>query len=125
MTTPVLMNTITSSDGSKEEKEMSFVLPSDYWKDDAVLSLAPRPLEGSGVTLKRLKGSERAVIMFGGYTSKKLTDQQSKMLLRELEKDGKWQVVDGESVSLAQYNDPFTPPWKRLNEVSIEVRPKQ
>lgn len=100
---------------------MSFVLPSEYWKDESVLKTAPTPLQGSGVTLKRFQGSSRAVRMFGGYASKQTTEEQSQRLLAQLEKDPQWKVADGETVALAQYNDPFTPPWKRLNEVSIAV----
>jgi len=117
MTTPVLF----SDEKESNEKKMSFVLPSDYWENESVLSSAPTPLEGSGVALDRVKGSTRAVVMFGGYASKKSTEQQTKTLLKTLEGVGNWKVVDGESVVVAQYNDPFTPPWKRLNEVSIAI----
>ncbi len=37
--------------------------------------------------------------------------------------DDRLELVDGES-RLMQYNDPFTVPWKRRNEVSVPVRLK-
>jgi hypothetical protein len=62
MTTPVL------SSGQGSERKMSFILPSDYWKDGS-LQLAPKPMDGSGVDLEVNMGGERAVVMFGGYAS--------------------------------------------------------
>ena len=129
MTTPVLMtNAAGATDGPdkvsmEEGKQMSFVLPSEYWENESILASAPQPLEGSGVTLERLDGAERAVVMFGGYASKNVVEKQTKRLRQEIEQDSRWRVRDGETVSVAQYNDPFTPPWKRLNEVSIAVLP--
>ena len=115
MTTPVL------SQGEGQDKTMSFVLPSDYWNESG-LDKAPTPLEGSGVALQRLEGEERAAIMFGGFASKKETTSRKTYLLKSLEKDPSWMpATSDEEVTLAQYNDPFTPPWKRRNEVSIKV----
>lgn len=118
MTTPVL----TSNYESDDNKQMSFVLPSDYWKEDT-LATAPQPLEGSGVTLSTQPASNRAVAMFGGYAAKAQVEKQKKALLAALSKDSKWEMVPDDQVALAQYNDPFTPPWKRLNEVSVLVQP--
>jgi len=37
--------------------------------------------------------------------------------------DAGWEVADpGEPPLLLQYNDPFTPPWKRRNELALPVR---
>jgi hypothetical protein len=118
MTTPVLTN------GNGSDRKMSFVLPSEFWKNSS-LQLAPEPLAGSGVALEYNMGGERAVLMFGGYASTSEVEQQKKKLLEYLEMDRKWQADKNEPVQLAQYNDPFTPPWKRLNEVSIGVQARQ
>lgn len=116
MTTPVL------SRGEGEDRQMSFVLPSSYWNNG--LENAPAPLEGSGVVLERDDGGERAVVMFGGFASKKDVEMRTKQLLEGLRGDAEWQANPEDStVSLAQYNDPFTPPWKRRNEVSIKAVP--
>jgi SOUL heme-binding protein len=117
MTAPVLTN------GQGDSKRMSFVLPSKYWNEDG-LSLAPTPLDGSGVQLLRRNNESRAVIMFGGYASKQEVDKKKSKLVSSILKDKEWEIVDADSITLAQYNDPFTPPWKRLNEVSVEVSPR-
>ena len=116
MTTPVINR------GEAEARTMSFVLPSEFWKDDG-LTAAPKPFEESGVMLERIEGQERAVVMFGGYASKKDADAKKQLLLDRLESDENWMAI-GDSVDLAQYNDPFTAPWKRLNEVSVAVQPR-
>ena len=116
MTTPVL------TDGVGDEKKMSFVLPSDYWKNEDLLE-APKPLSDSAVKISSVEGSTRAVIAFGGYGGK--YEAMSNKLNTLLEKEEDWCAADDASVILAQYNDPFTPPWKRRNEVSIAVVPRE
>ena len=115
MTTPVL------SRGEADTKTMSFIMPSEFWKNDG-LSRAPKPLEGSRVVLERVEEDERAVVMFGGDASKREVDDKMKLLLNKLENDKEWIPVNDDPPVLAQYNDPFTPPWKRLNEVSVGVK---
>mmetsp|Transcript_19354 Transcript_19354/g.36542 ORF Transcript_19354/g.36542 Transcript_19354/m.36542 type:complete len:426 (-) Transcript_19354:260-1537(-) len=115
MTTPVL------SRGEADAKTMSFVMPSEFWKADG-LSMAPKPLEGSRVVLERVEGDERAVVMFGGYASKKEVENKKTLLLDKLQNDNDWMPANDDPPVLAQYNDPFTPPWKRLNEVSVAVK---
>lgn len=116
MTTPVL----TTGDG--DEKEMAFVLPSTYWDEDA-LSKAPSPLKNSLVQLKRENGGQRAVVMFGGLATSKEVELKKQQLMKSVETDKEWNVDPNAPITLAQYNDPFTPPWKRLNEVSVPVQP--
>jgi hypothetical protein len=115
MTTPVL----TSPGIGADEKQMEFVLPSDYWDIDR-LTTAPQPLSGSGVTLLQKESEERAVLMFGGYASKKEVQKRKKVLKAALAKDPEWKASE-EEATVAQYNDPFTVPWRRLNEVSVKV----
>eukprot|EP00554_Chaetoceros_debilis_P015189 CAMPEP_0194121322 /NCGR_PEP_ID=MMETSP0150-20130528/46598_1 /TAXON_ID=122233 /ORGANISM="Chaetoceros debilis, Strain MM31A-1" /LENGTH=430 /DNA_ID=CAMNT_0038813703 /DNA_START=79 /DNA_END=1368 /DNA_ORIENTATION=- len=121
MTTPVLTT------GEGDQKEMAFVLPSEYWDsgnadaDADALSKAPSPLENSLVQLKKNEGGQRAVSMFGGFASSKEVEAKKKELLAKLASDSEWKPVDDAAVALAQYNDPFTPPWKRLSEVSVPV----
>lgn len=117
MTTPVLIR------GEGLDREMAFVMPSKFWKDGDIIT-APEPLKGSGVSLQVKSGGERAVIMFGGYASKKEVDKRKKQLVRLLSRNNDWEAVEGDMITLSQYNDPFTPPWKRLNEVSVAVRPR-
>ncbi|KAL7546366.1 hypothetical protein ACHAWF_009702 [Thalassiosira exigua] len=112
MTTPVL------SEGEGADRKMSFVLPSDYWeKEDE----APTPLSDSAVKVSSMDGCERAVLAFGGFGRKNDVDDKTKKLQEMLAADGEWRAVDDAPVILAQYNDPFTPPWNRRNEVSVLV----
>lgn len=113
MTTPVF----TSPLQEEGDRQMEFVLPSNYWTS---VGSAPKPLQESGVTLQEKPPEDRAVIMFGGYASKKEVDRRKKELVAALSRDSEWKMLDQE-VTVAQYNDPFTVPWKRLNEVSARV----
>lgn len=120
MTTPVQTSMETSPlITDSEDRRMEFVLPSDYWGTEK-LKTAPLPLEGSGVTLIERDSEERGVLIFGGYASKIEAEKRKKELLSALERDSKWKPV-GNTERLAQYNDPFTMPWRRLNEVSVKV----
>lgn len=131
MTTPVLttnpeIDAAGSDEGNEgvgQQKEMSFVLPSTYWSEDGT-ERAPQPLGGSGVRLQRDEGGKRAALMFGGFASKADVEEKKSKLLASLEEDGDYMIEEGATTTLAQYNDPFTPPWKRLNEVSVPVVPR-
>ena len=118
MTTPVLTT------GEGEDKSMAFVLPSDYWQEESLRN-APTPLDNSLVELKREDIKQVAVVMFGGFASAKDVESKKEKLLQSLENDKDWMVSpESEEFTLAQYNDPFTPPWRRRNEVSISVVPR-
>ena len=117
MTTPVI-NHGTSN-------KMSFVMPSSYWKQNRV---APTPMPDSGVKLEERgggmigKGSQVAVMWFGGFASKDAVAERKASLKSLLNKDPDWRAVDdAEDPLLLQYNDPFVPPWKRRNEVVLTV----
>jgi hypothetical protein len=112
MTTPVFTSPLQEGD-----RQMEFVLPSTYW--DSVGS-APQPFSESGVTLQEKASEDRAVIMFGGYASKNEVERRMKELISALSKDPEWKML-AEEATVAQYNDPFTVPWKRLNEVYVGV----
>jgi SOUL heme-binding protein len=129
MTTPVISqpprNIMQQQASGKVEdgKVMSFVLPSQYWTREG-LATAPEPLEGSGVTLEYVEGGCRAVLMYGGYASQVETSKRKSTLRSVLTNSEEWEAVPDEPIALAQYNDPFTPPWKRVNEVSVAARLK-
>jgi len=113
MTTPVL------SQGDGADRTMSFVLPSDYWQEK---DKAPTPLSDSSVKVSSVEGCDRAVIAFSGFGRKSDKENRSIKLREMVEADKDWDAVDGAPIVLANYNDPFTPPWKRRNEVSIQVQ---
>jgi hypothetical protein len=115
MTTPVF----TSPGMDSDDRQMEFVLPSDFWGSGS-LTTAPQPLSESGVTLQQKESEDRAVLMFGGYASKKEVQKRKKELKSALSRDPDWKATE-EEATVAQYNDPFTVPWRRLNEVSVKV----
>jgi len=117
MTTPVINHGASN--------KMSFVMPSSYWTQGAA---PPTPIPGSGVKLEQRgggmigKGSEVAVLWFGGFASKDVVADRKAALKALLQQDSDWQAVDeAEEPLLLQYNDPFVPPWKRRNEVVLSV----
>jgi len=156
MTTPV----ISTSDRNK----MSFVMPSDYWGEEEKLVKAPSPIAGSNVRLEQYGGGlvqsssssvapiERediheealAVMWFGGYATKAVTERKAGELKTMIERSNEWTLLDHTESSatspssgmnsststttsapprhyVMQYNDPFQPPWKRRNEVAFPV----
>jgi hypothetical protein len=115
MTTPVF------SEGDGARRTMSFVLPSDYWEEEGT---APTPMSDSAVTISSVEGGDRAVVSFAGFGRKADVAQRSDKLRALLEANEEWRAVAEAKVLLAQYNDPFTPPWKRRNEVSLSVEPR-
>ena len=135
MTTPVL--SYTDSSGGRR---MAFVLPSDYWGQPAGAEAdePPAPLEGSGVKLALDKGGgllERsdlqAVTWFDGFAGEAEVARRKALLIDALrtqdcpyEPLGNTLGVDEPPFALLQYNDPFTPPWLRRNELALPVRPR-
>ncbi len=106
MTAPV----ITSDEDG--EMFMAFVMPEDF-----NLEGTPRPLDEK-VKIELLKGRKMAVIAFSGYATEDSRKRHLKILEETLEARGI--ETRGEPV-LMQYNDPWTPPFMRRNEVGLEV----
>ena len=93
--------------------QMEFVLPEAYWKD---LGKAPAPV--SNVELTYGEGGLVAASYYGGYATKDEVARRSAELVEAIEASD--YAVAGETYSAA-YNDPFTPPWRRRNEVLVAV----
>ena len=93
--------------------QMEFVLPETYWKD---LGKAPAPV--SNVELTYGEGGLVAASYYGGYATKDEVERRSAELVEAIEASD--YAVAGETYSAA-YNDPFTPPWRRRNEVLVAV----
>lgn len=121
MTTPV----ITSANND----EMSFIMPSTFWNEEN-LSQAPTPItpevsvQKSSV-LEKSDDSTFAVLWFTGYAIGDSARKRKEQLVRLVEADSKYELVDeSDKPFLMQYNDPFQPGWKRRNEVAIAVKMK-
>ena len=109
MTTPVRSER-TESDA--ETVRMAFYLPSEYDIDTA-----PEPTD-SDVTLVAEPQKTVAVAQFSWYAPEWRVARRTKDLLSTLEREGIEPIGDP---YLLRYNDPWTPPFMRRNEVAVEV----
>jgi len=106
MTAPVVtMNT-------EEGMFMAFIMPERF-----DMQSIPKP-SSSLVKLKLVEPRKLAVIRFSGYMSQGSYDKNLKLLREALEGQGISTV--GEPL-LMQYNDPWTPPFSRRNEIALQV----
>jgi hypothetical protein len=92
---------------------ISFVMPSAYTRETL-----PAPNDAL-VTIEDVPSRTRAVVRFSWLTTRSRVDDRTSALRAWAERRGLELV--GEPV-LARYNDPFTLPWNRLNEIWIDVR---
>ncbi len=106
MTAPV---TVTPVD---EEWILHFVMPKNYNISDL-----PIPND-SNVKIRKVERHYAAVIVFSGWTTdskiRKKTDQLKDWIAYKNYK------ING-PVQVARYNDPFTIPWLRRNEIILKV----
>ncbi|XP_073146456.1 heme-binding-like protein At3g10130, chloroplastic [Henckelia pumila] len=114
MTTPV----ITKRAENQEKWTMSFVMPSKYGAD------LPLPKDSS-VTIKEVPKKIIAVVAFSGFVTDEEVERRESTLRASLKRDSQFRVKEGVSVEVAQYNPPFTLPFTRRNEISLEVERKQ
>lgn len=114
MTTPV----ITKRAENQDKWTMSFVMPSKYGAD------LPLPKDSS-VTIKEVPKKIIAVVAFSGFVTDEEVERRESTLRASLKNDAQFRVKEGVSVEVAQYNPPFTLPFARRNEISLEVERKQ
>ena len=106
MTAPVVtMNT-------EEGMFMAFIMPERF-----DMQSIPEPAS-SQVKLKLVEPRKLAVIRFSGYMSQESYDKNLKRLSEALEERGISAVGEPQ---LMQYNDPWTPPCSRRNEIALQV----
>ncbi|XP_015898812.3 heme-binding-like protein At3g10130, chloroplastic [Ziziphus jujuba] len=132
MTTPVFTRT-SLSDGEKMEMtapvitkrvedqdkwQMSFLMPSKYGAN------LPFPKDPS-VRIREVPRKIVAVVAFSGFVTDEDIKQRETKLREALKNDRQFQVKEGTSVEVAQYNPPFTLPFQRRNEIAIEVESKE
>ncbi|KAJ4849610.1 hypothetical protein Tsubulata_020966 [Turnera subulata] len=114
MTTPVITNKMEDQDKWK----MSFVMPSKYGPN------LPLPKDRS-VRIKEVPRQVVAVTAFPGFVTDDEVKQRDLKLRDALENDVQFRVKEGASVEVAQYNPPFTLPFKRRNEIALEVERRE
>lgn len=108
MTAPVRSETADEADAVR----MAFYLPAEYDPDTA-----PEPMEPD-VEIVVEPEQTVAAIRFSWYAPEWRAERQSRTLLATLESNG---IEPLGEPSLLRYNDPWTPPFLRRNEVAVEV----
>lgn len=108
MTAPV-----TSTPSGARSWEIAFAMPSQYTLDTLPTPKDPR------VKLSERPSERVAVVVFSGFTSESNLSSQEALLKRWVE--ARSLQLDGPIV-IARYNDPFTFPWNRRNELIVKVR---
>jgi len=111
MTMPVFM---TGQGKGDSTGTMQFVIPSE------ASGAPPAPLLDTGVDIERVPKRLVAVKAFPGLVTEDEVLRQQTALLSVLEGSGV-NVLDGNKVSVLQYNSPFTIPWRRRNEIAVVV----
>ncbi|XP_050228612.1 heme-binding-like protein At3g10130, chloroplastic [Mercurialis annua] len=114
MTTPVITKKVEDQDKWK----MSFVMPSKYGAD------LPLPKDTT-VKIKEMPKKIIAVLAFSGFVTDEDVKQWESKLRNALKNDHQFRIKRGASVEIAQYNPPFTLPFQRRNEISLEVERKE
>ena len=91
---------------------LHFVMPSTEQ-----LESLPRP-NNSEVSLRRIGEHDVVAIQFSGWTTESAIAEATEKL-KSWAQSKQFQIVGPPQV--ARYNDPFTLPWRRRNEILIEV----
>ncbi|XP_059463362.1 heme-binding-like protein At3g10130, chloroplastic isoform X1 [Corylus avellana] len=114
MTTPVITKRLEDQD----KWQMSFVMPSKYGAN------LPQPKDPS-VRITEVPRKIVAVLAFSGFVTDEEVERRESKLREALENDREFQIKEGASVEIAQYNPPFTLPFQRRNEIALEVERKE
>ena len=107
MTSPVL-----SQKDNEWSYSISFLMPKEY-----TIDTLPIP-DDDRITIHNIDEKTIAVISFNAYaTQTRIEKYRSKLLdwLKSLNISTLWEPI------VAQYNDPWTPPLMRTNEIRIEI----
>lgn len=107
MTAPV-----TSKAWEEEQTTVSFVMPEWY-----TLDTLPIP-DDTRISFQETQPIDIYVWSFDGYTTNGRWEKQLELFKAELEK---YDLKHSWAFTLAQYNDPRTPPMMRLNEWWVEI----
>ncbi|CAA0842949.1 Heme-binding-like protein - chloroplastic [Striga hermonthica] len=113
MTTPVITRRVEN----KDKWTMSFVMPSKYGAD------LPLPKDSS-IKIKEVPKRVIAVAAFSGFVTDEEVERRESSLRRLLNDDPEFCVKEDAFLEVAQYNPPFTLPFNRRNEISLEVERK-
>lgn len=90
-----------------------FVMPKEYALQDL-----PAPESGE-VSLREVPAHRVAAIRFSGFTTAASIQEHTERLQQWISAQG---LEPRGAAQVARYNDPFTLPWNRRNEILIPVR---
>ena len=107
MTAPVTM------EAQNQQWRMHFVMPQGM-----ALGSLPKPVDAS-VQLRELPAQRMAAVRFSGLTTAASIESQTQLLKDWL---GRNNLAFHDRPQLARYNDPFTLPWNRRNEILIPLK---
>ena len=107
MTAPVTM------EAEQGRWRMHFVMPAGY-----TLATLPTPKD-SRVSLRQVPAHRMAAVRFSGLTTNSSMTEQTAALDAWIGRQG---LHPKAAARVARYNDPFTLPWNRRNEILIEVQ---
>ena len=107
MTAPVTM------EAQNQQWRMHFVMPQGM-----ALSNLPKPVDAS-VQLRELPAQRMAAVRFSGLTTAASIERQTQLLKDWLTRNN---LEFEDRPQLARYNDPFTLPWNRRNEILIPLK---
>jgi hypothetical protein len=96
-----------------DQWRVHFVMPEGYQMDSL-----PRPVDPN-VRLRQVPAHRVAAIRFSGFTTDASILENTEALRAWIAKE---QLTEISSPQVARYNDPFTLPWNRRNEILIEIR---
>jgi hypothetical protein len=96
----------------QDRPTMAFTMPSGYQIQDL-------PVPGSDqVVIVEVPARTLAVIRFSGWATRGKIARNSEKLFETLEQYG---IEPVSGTTLNQYNPPWTPPFLRRNEISVEI----
>lgn len=95
------------------DETMSFILPTGMSEADA-----PTP-DGQAIEFTTIPARKLATLSFSWWMPQERVERKTNELLRVLQANG---ITTHDQPFLMRYNDPWTPPFLRRNEVAIEVR---
>ena len=111
MTAPVAAQPADAA-GGQATWAVTFTMPRAY-----TLETLPTP-QDARVTLVPVQGRLRAAVVFAGTTPPEAVEEKTRTLRAWIKSRG---LVETSAPELARYNDPWTLPWNRRNEILIDV----
>ncbi len=112
MTAPVTVEPVQGSAATAEQWRLHFVMPAG-----SARAALPTPLD-AGVRLREVPAHRMAAVRFSGFTTEASVAEKTQALKTWLQNN---QVAFIDKPQVARYDDPFTLPWNRRNEILLPL----